>query len=236
MFSRKEIADFINQTFEPVWESVRAVPIVRVDFGNGRVITRTLHGNIATYVCDSGGRVLDVLPGIYEPRAYVDRLTQLQLLSRYVNAPGIGGREALLTSYHQRQAGYLTQGDAPARLIAAESADFSKIQVERSTKILLMPPARAREQLTLAANLDRQAIPRSAADELAEWSNLTADTRLNETVRRRQIHEFLAGSGPVRPNDIKKWLYKDVLHADLDDPYLGLQPILSSGYPFKDNL
>ena len=73
LFSRKEIADFINQTFEPVWESVRAVPIVRVDFGNGRVITRTLHGNIATYVCDSGGRVLDVLPGIYEPGSYVDR-------------------------------------------------------------------------------------------------------------------------------------------------------------------
>jgi hypothetical protein len=31
---------------------------------------------------------------------------------------------------------------------------------------------------------------------------------------------------------VTKKLYKEVLHADLDDPYLGLGPTLFAGYPF----
>jgi hypothetical protein len=33
-----------------------------------------------------------------------------------------------------------------------------------------------------------------------------------------------------------KWLYKEVLHLDLDDPYLGLQTTLFDGYPFDDRV
>ncbi len=66
LFSNDEIADFINTTFEPTWQSVRPVPLVRIDFGNGHVVTRTLHGNIATFVCNADGHVLDILPGIYQ--------------------------------------------------------------------------------------------------------------------------------------------------------------------------
>ena len=40
--------------------------------------------------------------------------------------------------------------------------------------------------------------------------------------RRRQIHEHLASGVLIRPEQIKRWLYRDVLHADLDDPFLGL--------------
>ncbi len=236
LFSRKDVAEFINQNFEPVWESVRAVPIVRVDFGNSHVITRTLHGNIATYVCDGGGRVLDVLPGIYEPKAYVDQLNQLRLLAQYVESPAPRGRDALLASYHARQARDLEQGNVPALLVAAPSADFSKIRIERSVKVLLLPALQGGTKLPVSTQGDGKGGAFVPGEELAEWNSLTADTRLNETVRRRQIHELLASTGPVRPGDIKKWLYKEVLHADLDDPYLGLQPLLSSGYPFKDDL
>ena len=67
LFSSDPLAAYINATFKPVWESVRPVPVVTIDFGNGERITRTLHGNIATSVCDPAGRVLDVLPGLYAP-------------------------------------------------------------------------------------------------------------------------------------------------------------------------
>ena len=69
-------------------------------------------------------------------------------------------------------------------------------------------------------------------DDLAGWKALTEDTQLNETTRRRQIHELLAKEGLVAPAKVLKPIYKDVLHADLDDPYLGLGKALFENYPF----
>jgi hypothetical protein len=63
---------------------------------------------------------------------------------------------------------------------------------------------------------------RPAPGRLAEWEPLALDTWRNETERRLRIHEKLLGSDPLRPEEIKTWLYREVLHADLDDPYLGL--------------
>ena len=44
----------------------------------------------------------------------------------------------------------------------------------------------------------------------------------------------MAATGPVPPKDLVRWLYKDVLHADLDDPLLGLGEVLNKNYPFAD--
>jgi hypothetical protein len=63
---------------------------------------------------------------------------------------------------------------------------------------------------------------------------LALDAQVNERIRRRLIHAHLARRNAVRPEDIKKWLYKQVLHADLDDPLLGLGSLLYEGYPFAD--
>ena len=59
LFSDESVASFVNANFEPAWESVRPVPLVHIDFGNGQVLTRTLHGNILTSVCTAEGLVLD---------------------------------------------------------------------------------------------------------------------------------------------------------------------------------
>ena len=72
----------------------------------------------------------------------------------------------------------------------------------------------------------------SAPEDLKDWDLLAQDTFLNETAHRRQIHELLCEKGLVRPDKITKPIYKDVLHADLDDPYLGLGSVLFANYPF----
>jgi hypothetical protein len=90
LFSKETVAQFINSHFEPIWESVRPVPIVHIDFGHGTVLTRTLHGNILTSVCDSEGHILDALPGIYAEKEYLHQLDQLRLLARYVGAQPAG--------------------------------------------------------------------------------------------------------------------------------------------------
>ena len=57
---------------------------------------------------------------------------------------------------------------------------------------------------------------------------------MNERIRRKAVHDKLATAGRVQPADVKKWLYKEVLHADLDDPLLGLGPMLNANYPFEE--
>jgi hypothetical protein len=202
------------------------VPIVKIDFGNGRVITRTLHGNIASYVCTSQGRVLDVLPGIYNPTGFTDALDQLRILNNNLAFSGPREFDLGLASYHQNRAEALKKGVAPARLVDFRAiAPVGKAMVERRIeRLVAIPGARI-------VNGGPETVP--PPEDLAAWKALEEDTRLNEKARRQLIHEMLARKTNTQPSGISKWLYKEVLHADLDDPYLGLGPVLFAGYPFR---
>lgn len=70
------------------------------------------------------------------------------------------------------------------------------------------------------------------ATELAKWSLLVEDTRQSELLSRRLIHDKLSATPLSQPDEITKWLFKDVLNVDLDDPYLGLSDSLFPNYPF----
>jgi hypothetical protein len=229
LFSRDDVATFINKNFEPVWQSVRPVPIVRIDFGNGTVLTRTLHGNIATYGCTAEGQVLDVVAGIYAPAAYLERLTQLRLLGNYVDQQGPARRAERLRSYHQGQLEALKKNVAPP--VFVNVADRAKKKIEGGVLAVLTPGGR-RPAVPVKAD---DKIDLRAPDDLANWKVLARDTQVNELVRRRQVHEMLAGAGLARPESLTKRIYKDVLNADLDDPYLGQGGDLFAGYPFKDD-
>jgi hypothetical protein len=242
LFSKNDVAGFINENFEPAWESVRPVPIVRIDFGNGTVLTRTLHGNIATYVCTADGQVLDILPGIYEPRTYLDRLSQFRLLARYVNQGGKDNRAARLNVYHQGQSDALKKNDPTAVLVLVKRdvapirdvTFVSKEVIENPLKAILVPGLLAQKlKKTQDVGKPGEVTRLGSVEDVANWKLLAEDTRINETVRRLQIHDMLARTDLVRPGAITKPLYKDVLHADLDDPYLGLGEALFTNYPFS---
>jgi hypothetical protein len=240
LFSQDPVVSFINRYFEPAWESVRPVPIVRIDFGNGQVITRTLHGNIATYACTAEGEVLDILPGIYTANAYVDRLYQFRLLANYADQEGKANRARRLAAYHAQQALALKNHQAPPRFV---NMDMSKMAIENRIKAVLVAGHQAKELPEVPGDPSTRRLNSSA--DVANWKELVEDTRINETIRRQQIHEMLnrvqVGCPPrvptpevVLPEAIKHRLYREVLHADLDDPYLGLGKVLFAGYPFKD--
>ncbi len=232
LFSNDEVSTFINQNFEAVWESVRPVPIVRIDFGNGTVLTRTLHGNIATYVCSAKGQVLDILPGIYEPQSYLHALNQFRLLHSYiVRAKDQGALR--LKEYHEGQMKALKDHQAPPQFI--NSAGMTKARIERGLLAVLVPAKQAPSSFTIAVGAKKHSgnPALESKDDISSWKILSEDTRINDTFRRLQIHEILAASSSVQPKTVTKKLYKEILHADLDDPYLGLGPTLFAGYPFS---
>lgn len=246
LFSSADLASSINAAFEPVWETVRPVPIVTIDFGNGTKVTRTLHGNVATYLTDHEGTVYDILPGIYEPQEYRKQLEQFSLLFRHASqgfAPKKTERtevlkeytqhvSTMLKAYHERQANRLKL-DQPADVLTLRflNGGKSKAGIEVTVELLAAGDA-AKLKAASQAAASKATPPPTDTTKLAGWKELAEDTKLNESIRRRAIHEKLAAMGRVKPNDIKKWLYKDVLHADLDDPMMGLGEALTKNYPF----
>lgn len=240
MFSSEEIAEYVNAGFEPAWVSVRPVPIVTIDFGNGHKVTRTLHGNIATSVCEADGKVLDILPGIYQPGEYRKQLEQFALLYRYGRGISFGQQlDSMTKAYHQHQLGRLKAEQPADVLVYNVVADFGKARIENPIKLVASTDAakvKQRDPITGAIRVPGSNPPNTQpkAVGVAGWKELAEDTRINETIRRRQIHEKLAATGPVPVERVVKWLYKDVLHADLDDPMLGLGDVLNTNYPFAD--
>jgi len=66
----------LREDFVLHWQSVRPVPRVTIDFGDGRRVVRTLTGNSVHLVLDPHGRAVDALPGLSTPDAFLEQLAQ----------------------------------------------------------------------------------------------------------------------------------------------------------------
>jgi hypothetical protein len=69
-YKNADISALLRESFVLHWRSVRPVPRVTIDFGDGTRLERTLTGNSIHYVLDSRGRLLDALPGLYGPQMF----------------------------------------------------------------------------------------------------------------------------------------------------------------------
>jgi hypothetical protein len=226
LFSRPDVANYINANFEAVWQSVRPVPLVHIDFGNGTKLTRTLHGNIATYCCAADGQVLDIVGGIYDPEGYRARLEQMRLLANYADQQGAEKRNDRLKEYHTGVVEALKKDETLPQFLNV--AMLSKAKIEGGLKAVLVKGGRPAPKPAATAAKESDV----KGEDVATFKFLLEDTKANEAVRRRQVSELLCASGTVGPEKITRKVYKDILLADLDDPYLGLGKTLFSTYPF----
>jgi hypothetical protein len=193
-----------------------------------------LHGNIATYVCNADGNVLDILPGAYDPATYLTQLEQLRLLSRWV-AQGEDSLERLREYHRDHQRApegvatlrrFRVEEAEPVKAVPERMADFSKVRrIERPVEVVLQPVSH--KPIVLYA-------PAVSDSKDTTLTDLEKDASYNELVRRCAIHEHLAAADWTAPAAVTKWLYREVLNADLDDPYLGLKDLLFADYPFTD--
>jgi hypothetical protein len=231
LFSHPELAAYMSERFECAWESVRPVPRVTIDFGDGRTLERTLHGNIVTYFCNAQGQVYDLVPGLVDTREYQRRLEQAERLERAVFGEAVlplrtrfgAPMEARTVPFpldsHETQAS--AWKDIVAlwhRQLVARSAvgdvgddpiqvfDGSKFRVEHGLEHAL-------------------ASPESGDDTAA----LRRDTEYNRHHRVPLASRLLLEHPLPRPESITKEVYRRVLGVDLDDPYLGLAPHVLGG-------
>lgn len=109
LYSNKGISDFLRANYILHWQSVRPVPRVTIDFGDGRKLERTLTGNSAHYVLASDGTPLDVLPGLYSPLAFRQWLWDLRDLQLKYASMSAAERPAGLRKFHARRNDELLQ-------------------------------------------------------------------------------------------------------------------------------
>ena len=101
LYSNGQISKTLRENFILHWKSVRPVPRVTVDYGDGRKLERTLTGNSIHYVLDSEGRTLDALPGLYGPKAFLSELEQAARMAGQTNGQTEVERAETLRRYHQ---------------------------------------------------------------------------------------------------------------------------------------
>jgi hypothetical protein len=119
LYANSEVAAYLRDHFILHWQSVRPVPRITVDFGDGRKIERTITGNSIHYILDSKGRVVDALPGLYGARAFLAGLQKAETAARTSCGMNEEARIAALRNYHNSSA---------ARIQAAFILDLDHVQ------------------------------------------------------------------------------------------------------------
>lgn len=116
------------------WQSVRPVPRITIDFGDGCRIVRTLTGNSAHLVLDMHGRIVDALPGLFDPATFYELLIQAL---RFARASG-----AELAGMHAQAARRpLPPPPAPSRAERASRIAMTKHVVEAPLLRAVTPPS-----------------------------------------------------------------------------------------------
>ena len=100
LYANAELSQYLRENFVLHWESVRPVPRITIDFGDGRKLERTITGNSIHYVLDSDGRPMDALPGLYGPKAFRQALGRAEAAAKECAGKPDAERIALLRKYH----------------------------------------------------------------------------------------------------------------------------------------
>ena len=221
LFSDPKVSSFIRANFVAAWEAVRPVLTVEIDFGNGRKLKRTVNGNIATYICDPTGRVVDVIPGLNTPEAYLESLRHARNLY-----------QASLASFDKTVLDYHAANLETPTVYEWVHNDFAKSRVERLMRLSLdkrqeLADRKGQGSRIVAGPATRTDVTKFEIEmpvkklTTEELAILAADTEINRKERTPVIHRILSEK-IVRPAEITKRIYKEALHCDLEDPYLGL--------------
>lgn len=100
LYANAEVSQALRERFVLHWQTVRPVPKITIDFGDGRTMEGTVTGNSIHYILDSDGRVLDALPGLYGPKAFLRGLQSAEQLHTVLKSSPTENRTEILSSYH----------------------------------------------------------------------------------------------------------------------------------------
>ncbi|MBW3598796.1 MAG: hypothetical protein KY475_16160, partial [Planctomycetes bacterium] len=216
LYANEEVSNLLRAKYVLHWQSVRPVPRITIDFGDGRRIERTVTGNSAHYVLTPDGRPVEALPGLYGVAAFRAWLQRAEDLSQTLAAATPADREAVLQTHHARRIELIDESwrfdlsraglDAsldPARV--TDEADWRQIASLHAEQATLDA---ASVRLIRSQNPGAgQAMPRAVTKAVVEdplvrlvanlQSDIALDTVKNEYQLHRRIHEQFVKKAPL---------------------------------------
>lgn len=244
LYANQEVSQYLREHFVLHWESVRPVPRVSIDFGDGRVLERTVTGNSIHWVLDSTGRLVDGIPGLYGPKAFLAVLERARQVAATLPASEAEAR-ASIAAYHRTRADEVARerrADLGAVGAAAAAADDPARALDDATwaKIAALHAAGARldqgsrslieRQLPDAEDASRIAISKTLVESpllrlVREFeASIALDTVKNEYGLHRQLHGWLAREPSADLAALNERVYAELFLTPATDPWLGLAP------------
>jgi hypothetical protein len=243
LYSNAQVAQLLRDKFVLHWASVRAVPIITIDFGNGRKLVQTITGNSIHYVLNADGRAIDALPGLYNARTFIAELqgaadavaqegkgtspaayqeaTTQRLLSAWrtdLAAVAPGGPD--LSKANETTLQSLTDDNRWSQIAARH---FQETAFDpQSTRLIesKFPSAWDASRLTMSKTM----VETPALKALRNLQgSVTADTMRDNYMFRPQILAFLEEVQPhgFTLDQINDWVYAQIFLTPKDDPWLG---------------
>jgi hypothetical protein len=217
LYSDRAISRYLREHYVLHWQSIRPVPVMTVDLGDGRRIVRTITGNSIHYVLDEEGRPLDAIPGLYSPRAFLLAIREGRAL--YDSHPD---RDAL-RAYH---ASRTTTDDAPLPSDPARLAVTKAIVEVRPLESALLG-ARGEGEVVFDENTIALIRAKHGAAHLHALltklrRSVAADTEMNETRLRPRIRRWFADGEVTTIDALNDRVYREIFLMPPEDHWMGL--------------
>src|SRR5215475_1817559 len=125
LYPDPRVSAFLREHYVLHWNMVRPVPKVTIDFGDGRVLKRTVTGNSIHYVLDAEGRPIDAIPGLVAPKTFLASLSAAEDLAQKLARLSPAAREILFRQWHQGRV---------EQTLAAWESDIRRLDPQASLK------------------------------------------------------------------------------------------------------
>ncbi|MEH2185606.1 MAG: hypothetical protein V7K64_05410 [Nostoc sp.] len=198
LYPNAEISKLLQDRFILHWQSVRPVPKVTIDFGDGRKLERTITGNSIHYILDASGRPIDAIPGLYSPKAFLRQLQQAEVAVKNYSKLTPSDRESYLRKYHS---------DRLNSIQAQWVADLSRLGIQSPPKLVEIPtnpsqPPTAEIASSLAVSKMRVETPMLSALQSSAERNQNALAKITDQEVWNKIAQLYAVDAKLDQNSI----------------------------------
>ncbi len=173
LYSNTEISSYLHDNYVLHWSSERPVPVVTIDYGDGRIMKTTLTGNSIHYIFTPAGTLVEAIPGLHSPDYFLSSLQRTDVFIADLINSGPDQQPAMIRLYHTGQlaglrdlaskqqfpvAGRAVETRSVALL--AERRTFSKMSIElpvmeKTGLVEASPETGSAEQILLVSEDNR---------------------------------------------------------------------------------
>ncbi len=240
LYPHGAVRSVLAERFVLHWQSVRTVPIITIDFGDGRSIKRTITGNSLHLVLDAQGRTVDVLPGLYGAGFFARVIRQAEPLAKRAANLDDDQFSRELAKFHQQQlSNQETRWSEDWKQLGAESvpnlgnelddAAWAKLAEHYQREVALDGATVAAVRSKRAADVAGRLAMSKSGTEIGPMrliQNLIPligqDSVKNEYNMHYKIHQWLAQGGVPERDVLVGRIYDELFLSPLNDPWYGL--------------